>query len=145
MMRRPVLFLFCGMILLSLISCSSKKTVKQASQESRYSQDAFVVAETLRDAFVKKDLATLRQHSTEDGLKDLTANRNVYDTAELSFTPRWVEIEGGKIFVNIAWTSVWTLSGRRHDARGMTVFLMEGQPLKLTKILRANPFIFPEQ
>lgn len=136
---------FIVFLAVALISCSGKKEVKQVSQESRITAEAFAVAEALRDAFIRKDVATLQKNSTEEGFKDITANQKVYDTVELAFTPRWVEIEDGKLHVNIAWKSAWTLSGRTSDARGMTVFRMEGKPAKLSKIVRSNPFIFPEQ
>jgi hypothetical protein len=36
------------------------------------------------------------------------------------------------------------LSGRKTEERGMAVFEMQGNPLKVTRILRANPFILQE-
>lgn len=142
MMRKIAYIIILGAF---LISCGGKKEVKPVSAESSLTTEAFAVAETVRNAFIRKDMTAIQQNSTEDGFRDITANKKAYDTVELSFTPRWVEIEAGKMHVNIAWKSTWTLSGRRTEARGMTVFLMEGKPMKLSKILRANPFVFSEQ
>ncbi len=140
-MRKTALFLF---ILLILISCG-KKEVKQVSQESKTSIEAFALAESIKIAFIKNDTIALQKNSSEEGYKDITANKKGFDTVELTFTPRWVEIENNQIFVNIAWKSTWITSGRRTEGRGMAVFVMDGRPLKLTKILRSNPFVYPEE
>ncbi|MBI5635305.1 MAG: hypothetical protein HZA15_17700 [Nitrospirae bacterium] len=140
-MKKIMLLLLASVI---LVSCGGKKEVKQITQESRTATEAFGVAETIKNAFVKKDLATIQKNATEAGVKDIMAGRPVFDSVDISFTPRWVEIEGDQMLVNISWKSTWLLSGRKTDERGMAVFVMEGSPLKVTRILRANPFIFQE-
>lgn len=127
-----------------LASCGGKKEIKQVSQESKTATEAFAVADTIRNAFIKKDSATIQRNATETGFKDIMAGRQVFESLDITFTPRWVEIEGDQLLVNISWKSSWILSGRKTDERGMTVFVMEGNPLKVTKILRANPFILQE-
>ncbi len=140
MKKITLLLLAC----LLCVSCGGKKEVKQITQESKTATEAFGVAETIKNAFVKKDSATIQRNVSESGFKDIMAGRQVFDSVDITFTPRWVEIEGDKMFVNISWKSTWLLSGRKTDDRGMAVFVMEGNPLKVTKILRANPFIFQE-
>ncbi|MBI5639611.1 MAG: hypothetical protein HZA17_04210 [Nitrospirae bacterium] len=139
--RNAVLLLVIG---IGLLACG-KKEVKQVSPESKTTTEAFALSETLRISFIKNDRAALQKNSTEDGLRNLSANKKPFDAVELSFTPRWVELEGNQILVNITWKSVWTAAGKNFSDRGMAVFVMEGRPLKLSKILRSNPFIFPEQ
>ncbi|MBI5103307.1 MAG: hypothetical protein HZB33_15955 [Nitrospirae bacterium] len=140
-MKKTVLLLI---IVMALISCG-KKEVKQVSPESLMSQEAFALAETLRTAFINNDKDALQKHSTPEGFRDITAGKKGFDKVELSFTPRWVEIENTKTLLNISWKSAWTAGSRKSEDRGMAVFQMEGKPLKLTKIIRANPFIYPEQ
>jgi hypothetical protein len=139
-MRKLLLILFLGIV---LVSCGKKETVKHESADSLLSQEAFTLAETVRTAFIDKDIATLKKNSLDEGYKALSANKKVYDRVELTFTPRWVEIDKAKVFLNIAWKSKWTTSDRIADDRGMAVFVLEGKPLKLSKILRANPFVHP--
>ena len=127
------------------VACGGKKEVKQVSQESKTATEAFALAETLKTAFMTNDAVTLQKNATENGLRDITANSKTFDRVDLSFTPRWVELEGSQVMVNIAWKSTWMRSGQRSDERGMAVFVMEGTPLRLSKILRANPFVFPEK
>ncbi len=140
-MRKIALFLFIGLI---LVSCG-KKEVKQVSQESKITLEGFALTETIKNAFIKNDRITLQKNSTESGYKDITANKKAFDSVELSFAPKWVDIENNKIQVTIAWKSTWIYSGKSAEGRGMAVFVMEGTPLRVSRILRANPFIFPLQ
>lgn len=136
------LFLLACLILFS--SCSSKE-VKPVSPESKTALEAFALAETIRTSFLKNDLLTLQNNSLPEGYKDITVNRRPFDSVDLTFTPRWVEIEKDRVILNVAWKSLWTASGKSFADRGMAVFVLEGSPLKIAKISRGNPFIFPEQ
>ncbi|OGW30156.1 MAG: hypothetical protein A2X59_09805 [Nitrospirae bacterium GWC2_42_7] len=139
-MKKLALFL---LICITLVSCS-KKQVKPVSEETKATKEAFALAETIKDAFIKKDLATLEKNSTIDGLRDITSYSKGFDDVEITLTPRWMEIEDNQISLNISWKSRWVVGGKRTEGRGMAVFVMEGSPLKLIKIMRANPFVFPE-
>lgn len=140
-MKKILLLLILSVI---LISCG-KKEIKQISQESKITQEAFALTETIKKAFILKDNITLQKNSTEAGYIDITTNTKKYDSVEFIFIPRWVNIENDQLHVNISWKSSWVVSGRSKEDSGMTVFLMEGSPLKVSKILRGNPFIYPEQ
>ena len=140
-MRTIILLLLASVL---LVSCGGKKEIKQVSQESKTATEAFAVADAVREAFIKKDQEAIKKHVSEAGFRDVMAGSRAYDDVALTFTPRWIEIEGGKLLLNISWKSSWRVSGRQMDERGMTVFALEGNPLKLTKILRANPFIPPQ-
>jgi len=140
-MRKILLLLLVGAL---LVSCSNKE-VKQVSQDSKMTLEAFALAETVKNAFIVKDDITLKKSSTEAGYRDIMENTRAYDRVELTFTPRWVEIENNQLHVNIAWKSVWVVSGKSTEERGMAVFVMEGVPLQISKVLRGNPFVFPAQ
>jgi len=141
LMKKILLLVFvCALF----VSCG-KKEVKPLSQESKTSQEAFILAETIKNAFVANDSNTLQKNSTEKGYRDIAANAKGYDSVEFTFTPRWVDIENNQILLNIAWRSTWVVAGRSIDDRGMAVFAMEGTPLKVSQILRGNPFILPGQ
>ncbi len=143
-MRKTALLLIILFAASLLFSCG-KKEVKFPSQESKTAEEVFTVTEKIRVAFAKKDLDTIRRYSTESGYKDITANKKPYESVELTFTPRWVEIEQTKVTLNVAWKSLWTAGGKKAEDRGMSIFVMEGRPLRLSGILRTNPFILPEQ
>ncbi len=141
-MKQAALLLTIISLLFSSIACSKKQT-KPPTQEATVAAEAFAVVEELRNAFVRKDAAALRLHATEDGLRDVMAAGGGFDTVAMQFTPRWVEIDGPRVVLNIAWQTSWTSGGRQADDRGMAVFILEGRPLKVAKIFRANPFLPP--
>lgn len=140
-MRKAVL-LVC--IIGALFACG-KKAVKPESQESKIARESFALAETLKDAFIRNDKTVLRDNTTEEGYREVTANKKDFDSVELTFTPRWVEIEDNQVNLNVSWKSEWSSAGEKTEDRGMAVFVIEGRPLKLSKILRTNPFKYPEQ
>jgi hypothetical protein len=67
-----------------------------------------------------------------------------FDSVELTFTPRWVEVEDSTVYLNVAWKGTWIVTGKQIEERGMAIFVLEENPLKLSKVLRANPFRQPE-
>jgi uncharacterized protein YcfL len=140
-MKKTVILL-CAALL--LFACS-KKEVKPVSIESKTSVEAFTLADTIKNAFVKKDTETVQRNTTPEGYQDVMANTKPYDSVELSFTPRWVDIDGSQVTLNVSWKSTWTVSGKKLEDRGMAVFRMDGRPLKLTKIVRGNPFVVPRE
>ena len=144
-MRKIFLLSLLLLLMLVLVACGGKKEVKPVSPESATYTEAAILAETVRAAFVNNDRVALQKNSTEEGYRDITANKKLPDQVELTFTPRWFEIEQNQVNLNISWKSIWTNAGKRTEDRGMTIFVMEGRPLKVSKILRANPFIYPEQ
>ena len=139
-MKKIVLF----MMLFTLLAACGKKEVKQVSPESKLTMEAFALAEKIRDAFVIKDVITLQKNSTDAGFKDMMSNAKGYDSVEITFTPRWVDMENNQIDLNVSWKSTWAVAGKKKEERGMAVFLIEGTPLKVSKILRGNPFVTPE-
>jgi hypothetical protein len=130
-------------VLLLLTSCG-KQEVKKASEESMIAQEAFRLAEVIKGAYIKNDRLTLEKNSTKDGFREVIEARKSFDSAELTFTPRWVEIEDSAVNLHISWNGTWTVKGKRIEDRGLSVFVFEGKPLKLAKVLRANPFKQPE-
>lgn len=135
----------CLAILVLVAACGGKKEVKQVSKESKISQEAFAVAEDLRAAYLRKDFKAIAERSTKEGYREIVDSIKNFDSAELIFTPRWVEIEKSKIHLNIAWKGSWTVGKDVVRERGMAVFQLEGEPLKLSKIVRGNPFKYPER
>ena len=126
-----------------MVSCG-KKAVKPVSEDSKIAQEAFGLADTIKDAYIKNDRAILEKNSTKDGYKAITEARKSFEGAELSFSPRWVEIDGSTVNLHVAWNGNWFIKGKKIEDRGLAVFVMEGSPLKFVKVLRDNPFKQPE-
>jgi hypothetical protein len=118
--------------------------VKPISEDSKIAQEAFKLAEVIKNAYVKNDRVTIERNSTKEGYQELIGAMKSFDDAELFLTPRKVEIEDSAVYLNLTWNGTWTIGGKRTEDRGMAIFVMEGRPLKLSHVLRSNPFIQPE-
>lgn len=131
------------MMLICIASCG-KKEVKNVSEESRIAQQAFQLADTIRNAYLDSDRKTLEKYSTQEGYRELIGVLKDFDNAELEFVPTWVEIEGSVVRLTVSWKGTWSVRDVKKDERGLAVFVLEGEPLKLVQVLRANPFRQPE-
>jgi hypothetical protein len=131
--------------LVFIAACGGKKEVKEVSQASRISQEAFSAVEQLRAAYLKRDFTIIADYSTKEGYREMVDSLKHFDSADLTFTPRWVELDKSKVYVNVSWQGSWKTGKDTFRERGMAVFLFEGTPLKLAKIVRGNPFRYPER
>ena len=142
--RDSLIFLFSFLSLVFFLVSCGKKEVKQVSEDSKITQESFMLADVIKDAYIKNDLSTLGKSTTKDSYKDIMEARKYFDSTDLSFTPHWVEIDGATVNLQVSWKGTWTVKGKRIEDRGLAVFVMEGRPLKLAKVLRDNPFRKPE-
>lgn len=133
-----------GLLMAMLLLSCGKKDVKPVSQESKLAQEAFQVAETLRQAYVKNNRSTLEDNSTKDGYRELIGVMKKFDKVELSFTSTWVEIRDSSVYLSVSWKGVWTVGSKSREERGLGIFVLEGNPLKLATVQRDNPFRQPE-
>jgi hypothetical protein len=138
-----ILFLLTVLSFLLLPACGGKEA-KKVSPESLLAQEAFELAETLKKSYVEKDRASLEAHSTESGYRELIGSMKSFDSAELSFTPTWVEIQDATVHLTVSWKGTWSMNGKTTEERGLAIFVFEGTPLKLNQVQRANPFRQPE-
>src|SRR3972149_7775066 len=141
--RNSIILLFASLIFIFLLLSCGKKEVKQVSEDSKITQESFMLADVIKNAYIKNDLFTLERNTTKDGYNELIEARKIFDIAELSFTPHWVDIEDSTVNLRVSWRGTRTVKGKRIEDRGLAVFVMEGRPLKLAKVLRDNPFRKP--
>ena len=128
-----------------LTSACGKDKVKKVSEESKITQEAFALAETLRTAYLARNRGALERNSTQDGYRELIGALKDFESAELTFTPTWVKIEGSEVHLTVSWKGLWRADNRVvTEERGAAVFVFEGRPLKLATIQRENPFRQPE-
>ncbi len=137
---KKALFLF--LMIFVFHACSSE--TKKVTPESTTAKEAFALAEELKEAYLKRDLADIENISTKEGYREILGAMKSFDEAELSFEPKWVEIDESAVSLKIAWQGKWVVAGKTTEERGTAIFVLEGSPLKLRRILRANPFRQPE-
>lgn len=134
----------CGIIIILIFSSCGKKEVKPVSEESRIAQEAFKLAEVIKEAYIKNDRVTIQRNSTKEGYKELLSVMKSFDDADLTFIPKKVEIEDSTVYLNLTWNGRWIVGGKKTEDRGLAIFVMEGKPLKLSRVFRENPFRQPE-
>ena len=139
------IFVICSLVLVLVSACGGKKEVKEETPDAKISKEAISIAETVRSAYVEKTFSSIQWVSTEDAYKAILNSVKHFDSVELTFTPKWVEIEKTMVYLNVAWNGTWTVGGETTRERGMAIFLFDGQPLKLSKIIRGSPFVYPER
>jgi hypothetical protein len=135
-----VLIFFAGL----LPAACGKKEVKPVSPVSRLTEDAFQLVDTLRKAYVKNDRESIERNSTQDGYRQIAESMKSFESADLTFTPTWVEVQDSTVKLTISWKGTWVIRGKTTEDRGSTIFILQGKPLKLAQIQRSNPFAGPE-
>jgi len=140
-MKKALILLLIAV--LPLLSCG-KKEVKKVTEESKTAQEAIALAEEIKEAYLKKDLAVIEKDTTKEGYIELLGARKSFDKAELAFSSKWIEIEKTAVSMKIAWSGKWVVGEQVSEERGTAIFIFKGSPLKLSRVLRANPFRQPE-
>ncbi|MBF0319262.1 MAG: hypothetical protein HQL01_05600 [Nitrospirae bacterium] len=138
-MRKAIILILA---LFTITSCG-KKEVKVQPGESVKAKSAIEKLEKLREYYVRKDADALRSVITPEGFKAIASSMKNFDSVELNFSPRWVDIKDDTIIVLAAWDGTWKLSGQSITEKGSAMFLFTGTPLKLDAILRDSPFVYP--
>lgn len=129
---------------LVLLPACSKKEVKRQSLDSKLAVEAFELAEAMRAAYTDLNFRGLKKYCTEDAYDQIIREIKRFESVQLVFTPRWVDIEQDSVFLNVSWQGTWTVEGEEKTSQGMAVLELQGTPLKLIRIMRANPFAQPE-
>ena len=140
-MKKALILLLIAV--LPLLSCG-KKEVKKVTDESKTAQEAIALAEEIKEAYLKRDLAVIEKNTTKEGYRELLGAIKSFDKAELTFSSKWVQIEKTSVSMKIAWSGKWVAGEQTTEERGTALFIFEGFPLKLSRVLRANPFRQPE-
>lgn len=143
-MRKFIILVLLVPFLTFLFSCGGKKEVKQPSMEYLYTTEAFKVVDDIRVAYQNKDNAGIRKGCSESAFRDIIASIRSFDKADLEFTPVLVEMEGDSIRLYVSWNGKWKYLGTETEERGLATFLLKGNPPKVEKILRGNPFRYPD-
>ncbi len=131
-------------IIVALVACGGKKQAKQPSSEYLYTTAAFKVIDEIRQAYQNKDNGGIKKNCSETAYREIIASIKPFDKAELEFSPVFAEVEGDSIRIYVSWNGKWKYLGNETEERGLASFLLKGNPLKVEKILRGNPFRYPD-
>lgn len=129
---------------LLILACGGKKQIKQPSSEYLYTAEAFKVVDEIRIAYQNKDNAGIRKNCSESAYREIITYIKPFDKVELEFIPVLVEIEGDGMKLYVSWNGRWNYLGKDTEERGLASFFLSGKPLRVEKILRGNPFRYPD-
>lgn len=129
----------------SFIFACSKSEVKKPSEEAIIAKEAIELVNTIKEAYM---------NNNEDKIRELSANDEVIKKisfsgkpSDLEFIFRWIEIKDNKAEVYVSWKALWksvakvTVEDSKYiESKGFCLFILEGKPFRLVKILRENPF-----
>lgn len=135
-MKKIIFFL----TFITLFVACSKGEVKRPSEEAIIAKEAMEFVRALKEAYMDGDEEKMKEMLvSEEVLKNFSMEDKPY---LLEFTFRWIEIKEPerKAEVYVTWQGVWKKAGQENEARGFCLFVLEGRPFKLSKILRENPF-----
>lgn len=132
------------LLIIMVFSCGGKKKVKEPSTEYLYTTQAFKIVDQIRIAYQNKDYAEIKKNCTESGYREIIASIRPFDKAELEFIPVLVEMESDSMRLYVSWNGKWSYQGTESEERGLASFLIRGSPPKVERILRGNPFRYPD-
>jgi small lipoprotein (TIGR04454 family) len=134
------LYIFILFLLaISLINCGKDKV--KPSADSLTATEALNNIKAVKTAFEAKDMNTLKSRMSQEAV-DIIGQLN-FDSVELSFTPKLVTINGSTVRVNLNWIGKWVINKKDVKNRGISVFVLEGSPLKIVRVEGDNPFHIP--
>jgi len=110
-------------------------------------REAFRVLTSLKEAYEQRALKAMAPYCTQEVFEQIKAGLREFDSAALSFSPRWVEVESLNpplLVVNVAWRGTWQRKGRSLSEEGMAVFQLRGSPLRVSRIFKGSPFVHPQ-
>jgi len=139
-MKKVLVFL----LIFFLFSCGGKKQVKPPSEEYSYTQEAFKAVDEMRKAYQNKDNYGIRTYCSESAYREIITSIKPFDKAELEFEPVLGEMESDGYKLYISWNGKWTYLNKETEERGLAIFLMKGNPPKIERIIRGNPFKYPD-
>lgn len=140
------LLLYYSIFILLFSSCS-KDEIKGPSQEAIIAKEAMDLVNSIKEAYMAQDEEKIKQMiDSEQVLKDLSFSGGPTVTSpptSLEFLFRWIDIYDSKADVYVSWKGLWKKDSKEIEQKGLALFVLEGKPFKLKKILRENPFVRP--
>lgn len=130
------------LITLTFVFLGCGKDNVKPSDDSLLTTEALNVINTVKTAYQEKDKDTLKNY-LDPALAGSVFKGLFFEKAELSFTPKRVNINGSTVMVNLNWMGTWVIEGKVIKRRGVAVFVFRGSPMRLIRVDGDNPFLIP--
>jgi hypothetical protein len=105
-------------------------------------QDVLRVLNTLKEAYQERDRAVILEN-TDPALVGEILEASSFKKAELSFTPRMIQIGTSDIIIHLNWHGEWTINGNILKNRGVGTLVFQKETMRLKRIEGDNPFLVP--
>ncbi len=137
----PIIFL----VLIAVMAAGCSSDAKKPTEDSIIAMEALSLVESLRKAYETRDFSSMARFCTNEAYRSIAGSLKSFDSVELSFTPKWVEInrDGDAVEVLVAWKGIWVTGDKSQEKDGTVLFSIGGKPLKVREISRLNPFSQP--
>ncbi len=133
------------MLLIAVMAAGCSSDVKKPTEDSLIAMEAMDMVEELRAAYEKREFSSMARFCTRDAYRGITEGLKSFDSAELKFTPKWIEInrDGDAVEMLVAWKGTWKTGELSTQKDGIVLFSIGGDPLKVREITRFSPFSLP--
>ena len=142
---RRLLCIILATAALAAFAAGCSSDAKKPTEDSIIAMEVMDLVENLRTAYVAKNFSSMARFSTNEAYRTIAGALRSFDSVELAFTPKWVEInrDGDAVDMLVAWEGKWVTGEETQDRDGSVLFSFEGKPLKLKEIKRLSPFNQP--
>ncbi len=129
-------------ILFTLPSCAKKK-LTPTPFEARIGNTSVSVMQEFKDAYEDRDISEMRRLSTSDGFRQISVLMKDFDIAELDLNPKWLDIKDKEILLYMSWKGKWIKNNDTTNERGLALFILKRDSMRLDQVMRSSPFIYP--
>jgi hypothetical protein len=133
-------YLILVLLIFAFIGCGGKEI--KPSADSVLTREVLGKIDAIRTAYQEKDKTALESHM-DSILAERISKGLFFTNAELSFTPKKINISSSTVTVNLNWQGTWIVRGKNIKKQGVSVFVFEGIPIKLISLDGDNPFQTP--
>jgi hypothetical protein len=143
-MRSPFLYILVLLLAFGILAgCSGNK--KKPTEDSIIAMEALSTVDELRSAYESKKFSEMARHLSTETYRKVTGNLKSFESVELGFTTRWIEInrDGDLVDMLVMWQGKWETGKGTVEKDGSVQFILKGKPLKIVKIKRLSPFRQP--
>jgi hypothetical protein len=143
-MKRTAVFLL-ALLTLVLSSCATEEK-RGPSEDVLLTDRALEVVEHVRAVYARGDVKAMKPLFTEEGYSRMVRDVKKFESVELEFTPRWVEIKAdGAVHVQVVWEGTWDLGDNWVEVRdGMVTFVLEPGKWLIRDLKLTSPFGQPD-
>ena len=138
-------FAITTLTLCVLMAAACSQQAQRPTEETRIAEEVMAAVESLREEYAAKRFSAMAHRTTPEVYEEITAGLKRFDSVELEFTIRWIEIssDAKSVTALMGWDGTWQVGGKSTAKQGTVLFVLRGKPLTVVSIQRLSPFRQP--